>query len=72
MLADLYARDRGGDWLERTANALGRIGFEIPHVNGSGTTGEPEHDDRIGFTFGAGAGFGGVRFEAEQLRQGQP
>ena len=48
MLADLDAGHVGGDRLELAADALRGFRFEVPHVDGGGAAGQPEHDDGVG------------------------
>ena len=48
VLADANALSAGVNGAEFAADPFGRFGLEVPHIDGSRPTGEPDHDDGLG------------------------
>ena len=47
VLAEVHAGELGGDGLKRSAIAGRRVRLGIPHIDMTGTTRQPEQDDRL-------------------------
>ena len=71
VLAEVNARKLCGNGFERPAITGRRVGLRIPHVHVAGTAGHPEENDRFVAAHRA-TGCGGLRTDAEQVRQRQP
>ncbi len=72
QLANSSARDVGRDFLELTANLLGRIGLHIPHVLMRGSARKKDIDDGLVRPFGALLFLGLQDLRQRQAAHGQP